>query len=88
MEKQEKYEYEIINTKILHTIDLGRIIKKRRKELGYTQVELAMMCNCSPRYIGDLENGTAGGTLKKLLKTCKLIGIDLYARPRGENHVA
>ena len=83
MEKQEKYEYAIINTKILHTIDLGRIIKKRRKELGYTQVELAMMCNCSPRYIGDLENGTAGGTLKKLLKTCHALGLDIFVNKRG-----
>ena len=57
MEEQPKYEYAIIDTKILHATDLGRVLKQRRKELGYTQVELAMMCNCSPRYIGDLENG-------------------------------
>ena len=83
MEEQPKYEYAIIDTKILHATDLGRVLKQRRKELGYTQVELAMMCNCSPRYIGDLENGKAGGTLKQLLKTCHTLGLDIFVNKRG-----
>lgn len=83
MNKQEKYEYAIVDAKILHPIDLGRVIKKRRKELGYTQVDFAMMCNCSPRYIGDLENGKAGGTLKQLLKTCHALSLDLFVNQRG-----
>lgn len=83
MEKQEKYEYAIVDRKILRPIDLGKVLKERRKSLGYTQVEFAMLCNCSPRYIGDLENGKAGGTLKQLLKTCHCLGIDIFATQRG-----
>lgn len=64
--------------------DLGNTIRLRRKELGLTQVELAQACRCSPRFIGELERGVAGGNIKQVLSVCHQIGIDLFARVRGE----
>lgn len=64
--------------------DLGAIIRKRRKSLGLTQERLAAQCRCSPRFIGELERGVAGGNIKQVIKICRHLGIDLYAKVRGE----
>lgn len=72
------------NGKISDVYDLGEAIRKRRKKLGYTQVQLAKACKCSPRFIGEIERGIAGGNIKQVLKICHSIGIDIYAIPRGE----
>lgn len=63
--------------------DLGAIIRSRRNELGLTQVQLAQSCGCSPRFIGELERGIAGGNIKQVIHVCKMLGIDLFAKARG-----
>ena len=69
--------------KIRDAADLGSIMRKRRTELGLTQVQLADACSCSPRFIGELERGVAGGNIKQVIHVCKMLGIDLFARVRG-----
>lgn len=70
--------------KIRDVEDLGTILRNRRKELGYTQIELAQACKCSPRFIGELERGIAGGNIKQVLHVCHTLGIDLFAKVRGK----
>lgn len=70
--------------KIRDAEDLGMILRNRRKELGYTQIELAQACKCSPRFIGELERGIAGANLKQVLHVCRTLGIDLFAKVRGK----
>jgi len=62
---------------------LGEFIRKRRKSLGMTQTELAGACHCSLRFISELERGEAGGNIKQVIRVCREIGIDLFARERG-----
>ncbi len=69
--------------KLTDAATLGSIIKQRRKELGYTQIQLAQICKCSPRFIGELERGCAGGNIKQVIHVCAMLGIDLFARARG-----
>ena len=64
--------------------DLGTIIKKRRKDLGLTQAQAAEACHCSIRFVSELERGVAGGNIKQVIKVCQTLGIDLFARVRGE----
>ena len=68
---------------IRDAFDLGDTIRQRRKELGLTQIQLAKSCGCSPRFIGELERGVAGGNIKQVIGVCHEIGIDLFARTRG-----
>lgn len=69
--------------KLRDSEDLGVIMRRRRRELGLTQIQLAQACSCSPRFIGELERGVAGGNIKQVIGVCKRLGIDLYAKPRG-----
>ncbi len=73
-----------VDGKIRDASDLGSIMRKRRVQLGLTQVQLAKACNCSPRFIGELERGVAGGNIKQVIHVCKMLGIDLFAKVRGE----
>lgn len=68
--------------KLRNAQDLGDIVRERRRELGLTQVKLADLCQCSPRFISELERGVAGGNIKQVIYVCRQIGIDLYAKPR------
>lgn len=72
------------NGKLRDAEDLGEIMRKRRMELGITQVQLAQACKCSPRFIGELERGVAGGNIKQVIRVCRSLGIDLFAKVRGE----
>ena len=62
---------------------LGHMIRMRRKKLGITQQQLAEACQCSPRFVGELERGVAGGNIKQVLTVCQAIGLDLYGKERG-----
>lgn len=63
--------------------DLGEAIRQRRRDMGLTQVQVAETCHCSPRFIGDLERGVAGGNIKQVIRVCRELGMDLYIKPRG-----
>lgn len=53
-----------------------RAIKDRRYEKNYTILELASICDVSPGYLSDVENGKHHNTsLRFLLKIC--IALDL-----------
>ena len=69
----------------LHTPkDISSLVKKRRKELGYTQADIASFCNTGFRFISELENGKETLQLGKVLKVINILGLDLTARQRGE----
>lgn len=84
MERIEAKRPRNVDGKLRDAFDLGEIMRKRRVELGITQVELAQSCQCSPRFIGDLERGVAGGNIKQVIYVCKMLGIDLFAKVRGK----
>lgn len=70
--------------KLRDAADLGAILRKRRRELGLTQAQLATSCKCSPRFVSELERGVAGGNIKLVIRVCREVGIDLYAKVRGQ----
>ena len=64
--------------------DCGELIKRRRKQLGYTQEEIAQFTGLSPRLIGELEHGKDSAGISKYLMVAQGLGIDLFAKVRGE----
>lgn len=69
---------------ILHSPkDIASLVKGRRKELGYTQEEVASFCGVGQRFFSELENGKETLQLGKVLKVINILGLDLTAKARG-----
>ncbi len=71
--------------------EFGALIRARRKELGWTQAELATRCGTGERFIVDLEGGKPTCHLEKSLIAARVIGIELgdvktVARPEAGSH--
>ena len=66
--------------------EFGTLIRTRRKQLGWTQAQLAERCGTGERFIVDLENGKPSCHLEKSLIAARTVGIDLVdlkATPSG-----
>ena len=62
----------------------GNILKQRRNALGYTQAQVAQLCNTGTRFISDLENGKPTIELGKAITVASALGIDLVPKVRSE----
>jgi len=68
---------------ILNSEDLGTIIRKRRKELGLTQTQLAQLSGVGLRFISELERGKESARIGYAIKIASNLGIDISAESRG-----
>ena len=72
----------------MHTIHdaktLGRAIRERRKELGYTQAFLADYAGVSASFLSELENGKETIQVGKMMEVVSLLGMDIQIINRGE----
>jgi transcriptional regulator with XRE-family HTH domain len=64
------------------TEDFGRLLRKRRKELGYTQRYLSEFTGFSISFISDLENGKPTSELGKAIYLTNMLGIDISLNTR------
>ena len=71
-------------TRVSKTEDLGKALRARRRELGYSQIELAGFCGCGTRFISDLENGKESIQLGKALDVASMMGLNVYVERRGD----
>lgn len=62
--------------------DFGKAVRKRRKELGYTQAQLAGFCGCSTVFLSALENGKETAELGRALRVANMLGLNLVAEKR------
>ena len=58
-------------------IKIGKNIQALRKSHGYTQERLAEAVECSPRYIGDVEQDRSKPSYEVLVKICNTFHIGL-----------
>ncbi|HOI17513.1 MAG TPA: helix-turn-helix domain-containing protein [Geobacteraceae bacterium] len=63
--------------KIRSAEDLGRIIRKKRKEDGLTLHDAAAVCGLSHVFLTALENGKESVRLDKVLKVTSCLRIEL-----------
>lgn len=62
---------------ISSTLDLGRIVKQRRQQLGLKQADLALASGTGVRFISDLENGKATCQSGRSLQVLAALGLRL-----------
>ena len=70
-------------TRIDSMAELGPIIRWLRKDLGFTQTQVALLTGFSPRLIGEIERGRGTVGIDKVITYAQGLGIDLLARTRG-----
>ena len=63
---------------------LGEAIRKRRRELGYTQAFLADYAGISASFLSELENGKETIQAGKMMEVISLLGMDICILRRGE----
>jgi transcriptional regulator with XRE-family HTH domain len=59
--------------------ELGNRIRKKRKERGWSQEELAEEANIDRSYIGGVERGERNLTFTILCQICAALGCDVAA---------
>jgi HTH-type transcriptional regulator/antitoxin HipB len=66
------------------TSALATAVRRRRKTLDLTQVELGELAECSTRFVHQVENGKPTVRLDKLLDVLQVLGLELQiSRGRG-----
>ncbi len=70
--------------KIVDAKSLGIEIRKRRKELQYTQAYVAEFTGLSVTFISDVENGKPTVELQKTLELIQILGMDVSVEKRGK----
>ena len=68
--------------KITDAKQFGEAIRKRRKELQYTQAFLAEFTGFSVSFISDLERGKETAELGKALYIANSLGLDVEVQVR------
>lgn len=69
--------------KIKDPVDFGLALRKRRKELGYTQRYISEFTGFSISFISDLENGKKTAELGKAIYLASMLGLDISVNARG-----
>jgi y4mF family transcriptional regulator len=65
-------------TRISSPHDLGKRIRKARKQQGLTQVELAGLSGVGTRFLSELERGKGSCELGKTMHILKMLGLRLH----------
>ena len=69
-----------------HTMeDIGRVLRTRRKELGYTQEWVALRCGFSRQLIGAIVGGRATVDIGKVMEYASGLGVDFVMSVRGKS---
>lgn len=68
---------------ITDSASFGEALRKKRKELGYTQSFLSEFSGFSISFISDLENGKPTAELGKAIYLANLLGLDCSLTARS-----
>jgi transcriptional regulator with XRE-family HTH domain len=64
---------------------LASLIKKRRRELGISQIDLAELSDVSVRQLSDIETQKASPTVETLSKICETLGLSIELKVKGSD---
>ena len=69
--------------KVRSTVDIGKAVRKKRKEDGLTLAEAAALCGVGYRFLSNLENGKATAEVGKTLQVLFGLGLEVRLGPKG-----
>ena len=72
-----------VSEKVRSTVDIGKAVRKKRKEDGLTLAEAAALCGVGYRFLSNLENGKATAELGKTLQVLFGLGLEVRLGPKG-----
>lgn len=62
-------------------LEIGLAVRRARREAGLTQVQLAELAETSERTVRDIERGTGSPSLAVVVRTARVVGLTIEARP-------
>jgi HTH-type transcriptional regulator/antitoxin HipB len=68
-----------METRIDSPKELGAAVRRRRRELGMTQIHLADVAGTTPRFVSELENGKRTAQVEWVFRVLAALGISLEA---------
>lgn len=71
-----------VASRITTVADLGQFVRSRRKELGWSQQELARAAGVSRSWIVEFESGKARAELALVLRTVDALGLTVDVADR------
>lgn len=72
----------ILKDKIKSSIDIGKAVRKKRKEDGLTLADASALCGVGYRFLSDLENGKPTVQLGKALQVIAGLGLEVRIGPK------
>lgn len=64
----------------MKNLALAEAVERRRKALGITQRQLALLAGCSELFVVNLEAGKATVRLDKLLDVLQTLGLEFHVK--------
>lgn len=80
---RENISQESAYGKISTPMELGKIIRHKRKEIGVRQEIAAGMAGVGTKFLSQLENGKETAELGKTLQVLRKMGLEVYIFPRS-----
>lgn len=62
---------------------MGKVLRQRRRELGWTQAEAAAICMTNQRMVSNIERGARGVAFDTVCRYADALRVDVVARIRG-----
>lgn len=53
--------------------EIGRRLREKREQAGYTREKLGELCSLSPRFIANIELGDSSFSLDSLITVCRVL---------------
>ena len=69
--------------KVDNVSGIGKLIHRRRMELGVRQADAAALAGVGVRFLSELERGKETAEMGKVLQVLGRMGLDVRITPRG-----
>jgi len=69
-------------------VELAEFVRTRRKRLGLSQAEAALLAGTGARLVYEVEHGSTAVQLDNLVRLLNALGAHLEVRPGGEDSVS